>query len=440
MSSSGGFLSTFVAAIQASLSVLLVVSYGVLLVRFKLLENGTAKEISKLCVRIFLPALLFTQIGSELHSESAVRYLIVLIWAIVAHLISFFIGIAAFYLFKAPNWVTVALMFNNTTSYPLLLIQSLQATGILESLVGGDGSISSAIERAKSYFLIFSTVSSCLTFAVGPRLIDSEHAPEEPEDKDDEDDEAEDGGENAGEDDVDAWRNRINEETGLLQANHTRRGTVASISFFPPTSNKAIVVVHRRPFFISEGSWLKYHPRTRWWLLFFSDFLNAPLLGTALGAIVGLIPPLHRAFFSDSMDGGIFTAWLTESLKNLGDLFVPLPLIVAGVSLYSTSKAASGDSAKLPWGTSLFILIVRFALWPVASIGTVYLLATKTNILGSDPMLWFTMMLMPAGPPAMKLITMVQVSDASEEDEHTIAKILTVCVIPWSNDRVEEIY
>jgi hypothetical protein len=41
-------------------------------------------------------------------------------------------------------------------------------------------------------------------------------------------------------------------------------------------------------------------------------------------------------------------------------------------------------------------------------------------------MLWFAMMLMPTGPPAMKLITMVQVSDASEEDENTMAKLLTV--------------
>jgi hypothetical protein len=41
-------------------------------------------------------------------------------------------------------------------------------------------------------------------------------------------------------------------------------------------------------------------------------------------------------------------------------------------------------------------------------------------------MLWFTMMLMPTGPPAMKLITMVQVSDADEEEEHKIAKLLTV--------------
>ena len=38
-------------------------------------------------------------------------------------------------------------------------------------------------------------------------------------------------------------------------------------------------------------------------------------------------------------------------------------------------------------------------------------------------------MLMPTGPPAMKLITMVQVSDASIDDERRIAKILTISYI-----------
>lgn len=33
---------------------------------------------------------------------------------------------------------------------------------------------------------------------------------------------------------------------------------------------------------------------------------------------------------------------------------------------------------------------------------------------------------MPSGPPAMKLITMVQVSGVDDEEESTIAKLLTV--------------
>ncbi|KAH8812677.1 auxin efflux carrier [Xylogone sp. PMI_703] len=424
--SSNSLLNTFVAAIQASLSVLLVVSYGALAVRFKLLDNDTAKNISKLCVRIFLPALLFTQIGNELHTGSAHRYLVILVWALLCHLVSFLIGVLAYWLFKLPNWVTVALMFNNTTSYPLLLVQSLTATGILDGLTRDNESTSDAIERAKSYFLVFSTVSSCLTFAVGPRLIDSEHTPE---DEEDENEDTEDGAADMEEGRVANGHTsdeEVNEHTSLIQT-RLKRGSLASLSFFLPASKKSLVVVNRHPFYVSEGRWLKYHPRTRWWLLFLNDFFNAPLVGAALGAIIGLIPATHRAFFNETSDGGIFTAWLSESLKNVGQIFVPLPLLVAGVSLYTTSSERG--LKNIPWLTALFILIVRFVLWPVASIGTIYLMATKTNILSGDPMLWFTMMLMPAGPPAMKLITMVQVSDAGEEDEDMIVKILTLSYI-----------
>jgi hypothetical protein len=72
--------------------------------------------------------------------------------------------------FKLPAWATPALAFNNTTSRPLLLIQSLDATGILNSILTGDSN-STAIDKAKSHFLVNSMVSNSLTFALSPRLL-----------------------------------------------------------------------------------------------------------------------------------------------------------------------------------------------------------------------------------------------------------------------------
>src|SRR5271170_322820 len=422
-----GLVPSFVAAIQASLSVLLVIFYGIVSARFKLLDSSSGKAISKVCVKMFLPALLLTKIGSELHLGSANRYVTILVWAFVCHLVSFLIGVAAHLILGFPDWITAAIMFNNTTSYPLLLIQSLDETGILTQLIVTDETTRDAIERAKSYFLVFATISSCLTFAVGPRLIDTEHTPDPLDDKDEIDDD-----ENGLIEDGDAVAEAgysSTEQTSLL-APRARQVSVAPVSFFPSRPRAASVIVYdRRPSGVSKKRWLELHPRTQWWLLFLYDFLNAPLLGAVLGAVIGLVPALHRAFFSDTTDGGIFTAWLTASLKNVGQLFVPLPVVIAGVSLYtSMSKPKSGDSpvVSTPWLTTIFVLVVRFVVWPVMSITVIYALATKTNVLGKDPMLWFAMMLMPTGPPAMKLIAMVEVSDVDEEDEHKIAKLLTV--------------
>ena len=440
-----GLLASFLAALQASLSVLLVIFYGAVAAHFKLLDGPSTKAISKVCVKIFLPALLFTQIGSELHAGSASRYGIILLWAFFAHFVSFLIGIGAHYLFKMPNWITCALMFNNTTSYPLLLIQSLEQTGILGVLIT-DEPIRDAIGRAKSYFLVFATVSSCLTFAVGPRLIDDEHAPEAIEDKNDDDDGNEDNeGEqpNVGQP-GDDYNDPVSpsEETPLVSwSDQTHR---ASVSFFPSRPVELTdeyfqtrkPIVDRRPSVITKRRWRRLGPRLKWWLLFLFDFLNAPLLGAVVGAVVGLVPALHRAFFNEADEGGIFTAWLTASLETVGSVFVPLPVVIAGVSLYTSYTLARRASVAnrevgIPWGTTAFVLFVRFVLWSLASIAMVYGMA-KAGWLGNDPMLWFTMMLMPTGPPAMKLITLVQVSDAADEDEHKIAKLLTVCMPGFS--------
>ena len=75
---SNGLLPSFLGALQASLSVLLVIFYGVVAAQFKLLDGPTGKTISKVCVKMFLPALLITNLGSELIPERGLNYVVVL--------------------------------------------------------------------------------------------------------------------------------------------------------------------------------------------------------------------------------------------------------------------------------------------------------------------------------------------------------------------------
>jgi predicted permease len=429
-----GLAESFVGALQASLAVLLVILYGGIAAKLKLLDQKNARVISKISVRMFLPALLFTKIGSELHTGSAARYGIILLWAIATHLVSFFIGMFAHYVLKLPSWTAIAVMFNNSTSYPLLLIDAMSETGILESLIVTDENTKDAVERAKSYFLVYATVSSCLTFAVGPRLIDTEHAPETG--GDDQPKVGDDGAEADGADEHD--EEAATEYTGLLgntalSGDHSR----GMKKFFASISGPSDLDGDRRAYIIPKSMWKRLSPRTKWWLLLAADFLNGPLLGAILGAIIGLTPPLHKAFFADAQDGGIFTAWLTSSLKNIGSLFVPLPVVIAGVSLFLSIKDEGVNRStlkKIPWGTWSYVLVVRFLLWPVASIGLIYLFASRTGLLGDDPMLWFTLMMMPTGPPAMKLITLVQVSGGNEDEERDISRMLTVSNLRCSSE------
>ena len=60
------------------------------------------------------------------------------------------------------------------------------------------------------------------------------------------------------------------------------------------------------------------------------------------------------------------------------------------------------------------------------SISLIYLVAAKTDWLSHDPMLWFTMMLMPIGPSAMKLTALADVNGSNEGEKMSIAKFLCV--------------
>ncbi|KAL5456448.1 hypothetical protein PMIN06_003947 [Paraphaeosphaeria minitans] len=396
-----------VGALQASISVLVTIFFGVLTAQLNLLSVRAAKEVSQACVRMFLPALLIYKLGSNLNKDTGVLYLPILIWSSSYTLISLGIGAIACRVFKLPNWVKLAVAFNNTTSLPLLLIQSLSTTGVLDAIIPPGDDVSKALDRAESYFLINAMVSNSLTFALGPRLLrpSDEDAPDE-DNKEDEQGHGEEDGMERGPDGI------VDEETSLL----------------PQRAVRPINHLERRGY-KRTMKWIQSLPPWAQQLFdFLYQFVNAPLLGILVGAIIGLTPPLHRLFFNDSNDGGYFNAWLTTALKNVGELFATTQIIVVGVKLsQSLRKMKAGeDSGTVSKKSMAFVFLVRFFFWPAVSIPLIYALATRTAVLSTDPMLWFAMMLMSSGPSAMILVALTDVTGSPEEEKMVIAKFLTI--------------
>lgn len=151
-----------------------------------------------------------------------------------------------------------------------------------------------------------------------------------------------------------------------------------------------------------------------------------------LGALLGLVPALHRAFFARVQDGGIFYAWLTTSVRNMGRLFTMLQIFIVGCKLgvmferMMAKGAGQGVSGRIPVKAITTIFLIRLVVWPAPSISLVYGVARKTTLLGDDPMLWFSMMLIPAGPPALVILGLAELAQASESEKMAIAKTLTV--------------
>jgi len=314
---------------------------------------------------------------------------------------------------SVPSWVTPAIAFNNTTSLPLLLVQSLASTGILDSIDPSAG----AIDRAKSYFLVNAMIGNSLTFAIGPKLLNGQEEdapnPDAEKDENEQTDENDNGhyGNGNDEEDLEA-REQANEHQSLLPNRAVREGT----RYLHHGERHSLKV------------WSNIPSPAQRALDFLYQFFNAPLIGAAIGALIGLVPQLHRLFFNTQQEGGYLNAWLTASIQNVGGLFAALQVIVVGVKLsQSLLRLKRGEaSGKVPWGPTVIVLLIRFIIWPLISIPLIWVLASKTNLLGNDPILWFSMMLMPAGPPALKLTALADVNGADEEEKMSIAKFLTV--------------
>ncbi|CAD6587524.1 MAG: hypothetical protein ASARMPREDX12_002922 [Alectoria sarmentosa] len=429
-------LTSFLGAIQASLSVLLVILYGVIAAQFDILKGDSTKQISTLCVRLFLPALLITKVGSQLHADTGIRYVPILIWGLFYALSSMLLGWLMTRHFRLPSWVTPAISFNNTTALPLLLIESLASTGILDQLLASDtDNVDAALMRAQSYFLVNAMIGDTLTFAMGPKLLDGEHAPEENQDDGDEDQRkpADDGPLEGPLYPLASEHSNGNGTYGARPGGQASRQENneephEQTSLLPTFVRSGELAAERYGYDKGEEAWKKFPPWIRLFFHFSYAFLHAPLLGAITGAILGLVPPFHKAFFGDPENGGIFTAWLTDSVKNIGGLFASLQIVVVGAKLSSSMRKMKRgeDSGTVPWTAVIFVTIMRFIVWPAISIAFIFFLASRTNVLDDDPMLWFAMMLMPTGPPAMKLTALADVSGCSEEEKMSIAKFLSV--------------
>ncbi|KAJ3545563.1 hypothetical protein NM208_g2450 [Fusarium decemcellulare] len=404
-------LSAFIGAIEASASVLLTIFYGVLAAQSRLLSVETGSQISRVCVKMFLPALLVVNLGSQIDGSSASLYVPILVWALIYNLLSIFAGYWLTRFFNFPKWFTPAIAFNNTTSLPLLLVQSLGSAGTLSLLArSDDDTTSEIIARAKSYFLVSSVVSNTLTFGLGGELLGAHD--EDPVEEMDKRlrDRAQDDSQENGEDEENG---HSNERTSLLPGP------------LPGYARDAV----RGSGQVQTAIWDKLPPVLQHALARITRFTSPPAVGALIGVFLGVIPPFKKAFFAESEDGGIFNAWLTVSLKNIGELFVTLQVIIVGIKLSHSLRRMKRDdknSNSIPWKLLLLIILIRLILWPVLSILFIRTLLDHTNVLGEDPVLWFALMMMPTGPPAMKLLAMAEADEADEDDKMAISQILMI--------------
>lgn len=69
-----GIIQPLVGGIQATVSVILTIGFGVAFSQFGLLDADAASKISKTSVKVLLPCLLINNLGNTLNPDTAYEY------------------------------------------------------------------------------------------------------------------------------------------------------------------------------------------------------------------------------------------------------------------------------------------------------------------------------------------------------------------------------
>lgn len=307
----------------------------------------------------------------------------ILVWALLYSFVALFLTRATVILFRLPKWTVAAVTFNNTTSLPLLLVQSLRSTGALDSLLGSD-SDKEDFDRIRSYFLVFAVVINVLTFGEGERALNGykehgfpfagllglrkyaadifengtrKHGDRRPSQGQDVENPVIPSGLESDESEAEA-EDEPTQTTPLLQRQIT--------PLLPRRVMRGPASLSHRIVIMATRVWSSLPEPLKRYIRPLRPFVNSTTLGAVVGVIIGITPPLQRLFFSPMHEGGYFNAWLTTPLRNVGELFVTLQVIVVGVSLSLSirQRKRDGKAGDIPRSALAFVLLMRFIIFP----------------------------------------------------------------------------
>ncbi|KAJ7288387.1 membrane transport protein-domain-containing protein [Mycena rebaudengoi] len=306
---SSGLLEGIVSSGKASISVILVLVYGY--------------NISRLGTKFFLPALLFSEIGPLATADNLRNYWPIIPLSLLFQSVALAVGLLS-HLAGMPRHYVPIFIFNNVTSLPLLLINSLAVTGALDPLVLPGQTLDGVVKTGRVYILINALVGNLMRFALGPYLMKTH--------------------------DSKNWFSSYHDDTHDSEELLPERGQIAL------TDEPTDLPSHRQRVVNALKS-------VKDWIVL---ALNPPLIGGLLALSFGLIPWFHRELFGS----GILSP-ISDSVNNIGKLFSALQMLVLGAHLYS-KKGAKTNPLHLIW-----LFLYRFAIAPAISISVIYALRMR---------------------------------------------------------------
>ncbi|KAH6905801.1 endoplasmic reticulum protein [Coprinopsis sp. MPI-PUGE-AT-0042] len=172
--SSTPFGSLLVAVFGSILEVVLICAAGYILASKGILDKKTQKQLNRLNVSLFTPALLFSKVALYLTPEKLKELWVIPLWFLTVTSMSMLVGSVLGWLFKLKSsqksFVMAAAMFMNSNALPIALMQSL-VVSVSDLRWTPDDNKNAMLGRALTYLTMYSTLGMVVRYSYGVRLL-----------------------------------------------------------------------------------------------------------------------------------------------------------------------------------------------------------------------------------------------------------------------------
>lgn len=417
------FLQISFLTLQAVLETVIICLAGFIAAKTKLLPSSGQKILSKLNVDLFTPCLLFTKLASSLSVNKIIDIVIIPVFYAMSTAISYICSrlSSRYFHLNDPesDFVTAMAVFGNSNSLPVSLTMSLSYTlpDLLWDRIDNDDSDRVA-SRGILYLLIFQQLGQILRWSWGFNILLRKRSSEElslhsnaavqlPQQQRYFDDPESQQALSFAPPAPETHLSRPSSSPSLNSSGGENQGTSENSSIYRDDPMKRLQTSASMSFV--RDKWTRF---TNWRpVANILAFMNPPLYAMVVSVIIASVPSLQKAFFQESFVKNT----VTKSISNLGDVSIPLILIVLGSNLYPSADIppASKNYTKIVFASLLSRMILpSFIMLPLIALCVKFI---NISIL-DDPIFLIVAFILTMSPPAIQLSQITQLNNIYQKE------------------------
>ncbi|KAI3825090.1 hypothetical protein L1987_06566 [Smallanthus sonchifolius] len=372
------------SAVMPLLKLLSLTVIGLFLAHHKtqIVPKSTFKQLNKLVFVLFLPCLIFIDLGQSITLHSLFLWWFIPVNVIISMSLGFLLGVIVVYLCRPPpqfvRFTIIMTACGNTGNLPIAILGSLCHTH--DNPFGPN-----CHQRGVAYVSIAQWISVVLVYTLVYHMMEPPMEYYEIIEEENVESYSNDSGPLV----VDAeWPPGI-EETEIATKpflTKTLNGSQSSHNLQDDEERQAIEtetepIVVQKVRIVAEKTPIK-------------NIFQPPTIASLLAIIIGSIPRAKSFVFGHDAPLG----FITDSLEILGGAMVPSVMLVLGGML-----AEGPNVSKLGLKTTVGVIVARLIVLPVLGIGVVDLADKVHLLIADDAMYRYVLMLQYATPSAILL-------------------------------------